>query len=249
MAQSETERFTGFASRYDAGRPGYPPEVVDRVLAGCHVDAAALKVADLGAGTGMSARLFAERGATVFAIEPNEAMRAKAAAQPGIEWVGGTAEHTGLAAHSIDVAIAFQAFHWFDPGAAFAEIERILRTGGRAAVAFYERDERDAFTKAYGDVIRRFATDDTEQRRGRALDAFESWPGWSNVEKSVIASEQILDEAGFDDRIASTSYLPHTGAQAEQARAAMRKLFDEYAKDGRVRLALETIVVVAETKR
>ena len=249
MAQSETERFTGFASRYDAGRPGYPPEIVDRVLAGSHVDAAALKVADLGAGTGMSARLFAKRGATVFAVEPNAAMRTKGAALPGIVWVDGTAERTGLPAHSVDVAIAFQAFHWFDPGAAFAELERILGPGGRAAVAFYERDERDAFTKAYGDVIRRFATDDTEQRRMRALEAFESWPGWSNVDKSVIAGEQILDETGFDDRIASTSYLPHSGPQAEQVRTAMQQLFEEYAKGGRVRLALQTILVVAEPKR
>lgn len=249
MAQSETERFTGFASRYDAGRPGYPPEVVDRVLRGLNADASALKVADLGAGTGMSARLFAERGATVFAVEPNAAMRAKGASVPGIVWTDGTAEHTGLPAHSIDVAIAFQAFHWFDPGAAFAEIERILRAGGRAAVAFYERDERDAFTKAYGDVIRRFATDDTEQRRMRALEAFENWPGWSSVEKSVVPGAQMLDDAGFDDRVASTSYLPQSGAQAEQVRAAMLEVFREYAKDGRVRLVLQTILVVAEPKR
>src|SRR5579875_2586788 len=51
MAQSETERFTGFAGRYDAGRPGYPPEVVERVLHGLG-DPALLEIADLGAGTG-----------------------------------------------------------------------------------------------------------------------------------------------------------------------------------------------------
>ncbi|MGH7660174.1 MAG: class I SAM-dependent methyltransferase [Vulcanimicrobiaceae bacterium] len=249
MAQSETERFTGFASRYDKGRPGYPPEVVDRILDGLDVDAAALKVADLGAGTGMSARLFTERGARVFAIEPNAAMRAKGAALPGIAWLDGTAEHTGLEPHSIDVAIAFQAFHWFDPGATFAEIERVLRPGGRAAVAFYERDERDAFTKAYGDVIRRFATDDTEQKRMRALEAFESWQGWSTVDKSVVAGEQILDAAGFDDRIASTSYLPHSGPQAKEVRVAMDAVFKEHARNGRVRLVLQTVLVIAEPKR
>jgi hypothetical protein len=81
MGASETERFTGFAGRYDAGRPGHPPEVVERVV---H-------------GLGVCARAAARRS------------------------------------------------------------------------LFTNRTSATDFTKAFGDVIRRFATDDTELRRGGSV--------------------------------------------------------------------------------
>ena len=247
MAQSETERFTGFAASYNAGRPGYPPHVVDCILDGLS-DPAKLKVADLGAGTGLSAQLFSERGATVFAIEPNASMRAKGASIPGISWLDGTAERTGLEDRSVDVVTAFQAFHWFDHAAALEEMARILRAGGRAAVLFYERDETDPFTRAYGDVVRRFATDETEARRASALETFAQWPGWSRTQRHVIEGEHVLDAAGMAVRLASTSYLPHSGPEGDAVKAAIDELFRANAKDGHVRLALQTIVVVAEPK-
>ena len=243
----ETERFTGYAAVYNAGRPAYPPEVVDVVLGGLG-DPHALKVADLGAGTGLSARLFTERGATVFAVEPNAAMREKGAAVPGIVWVDGTAERTGLEDHSMDVVVAFQAFHWFDPGVALAEITRILRRGGRAAVAFYERDETDAFTGAYGEIVRRFTTDDTERGRARALDTFEAWPGWVRVERHVVLGEHVLDAEGLAVRVASSSYLPHSGPESERLREAVDALFAQYAQDGCVRMKLQTIIALAEPR-
>ena len=247
MAQSETERFTGFAASYNAGRPGYPPQVVDCILEGLS-DPSGLKVADLGAGTGLSSQLFAQRGATVFAIEPNASMRAKGASIAGVTWCDGTAEHTGLDDRSVDVVVAFQAFHWFDYGAALGEMIRVLHPGGRAAVLFYERDERDPFTRAYGDVVRRFATDETEARRAHALQTFAQWPGWSRTQRHVIEGEHVLDEAGLAVRLESTSYLPHSGPESDALKAAVGELFRKNAKDGRVRLALQTIVVVAEPK-
>ena len=247
MTQPETERFTSYAASYNAGRPGYPPELVDKLLENLG-DPQNLKVADLGAGTGLSSQLFAERGPTVYAIEPNAAMRAKGEAIRGIVWLDGTAEATGLPEHAIDVVAAFQAFHWFDAERAFAEIVRILRPGGRAAVVFYERDERDSFTRAYGELVRQFATDQTEARRAKALKDFEDWAGWRSTKRSVLEGEHILDRDGMAVRLASTSYLPQTGPQNDAMRAAMQALFEQHAGDGRVRLALQTILVVAEPK-
>lgn len=247
MAQSETERFTGFAASYNAGRPGYPPQVVDCILEGLS-DPSGLKVADLGAGTGLSSQLFAERGAMVFAIEPNASMRAKGASISGVTWRDGTGEKTGLEDSSVDVVTAFQAFHWFDHAASLVEMTRILRPGGRAAVLFYERDESDPFTHAYGDIVRRFATDETEERRARALQTFAQWPGWTHTQRHVIGGEHVLDEAGMAVRLESTSYLPHSGPEGDTVRAAIDELFRNNAKDGRVRLMLQTIIVVAEPK-
>ena len=101
-------------------------------------------VADVGAGTGISSRMFAARGAAVIAIEPNAAMRAAAGEHPRVRWRDGTAERTGLADRSVDVVVACQAFHWFATPAAMSEFVRIARR--RAAILQYERDERDAYS-------------------------------------------------------------------------------------------------------
>ena len=164
---SSTERFTSRADAYAASRPWYPTAAIDAILAG--FDPATLVVADLGAGTGISSRAIAGRGPRVLAIEPNAAMRGTAQPDPRIVWIDATAETTTLAEHSVDLAVAFQAWHWFDQAAVTAEVRRIARPGGRLAVAYNERSERDPFTAAYGAVVRRYATDETEQRRASAL--------------------------------------------------------------------------------
>jgi SAM-dependent methyltransferase len=237
-----TERFTDRAAAYAAGRPSYPPEALDFIFAGAG-DPARLTVADLGAGTGISSRLLAERGAAVFAIEPNAQMRSKGGAIPGVTWVDAPAERTGLASASIDVTTAFQAFHWFERPAAFEEIARISRPGASAAAVYYERDESDEFTAAYGAIVRRFATDETEQRRADALAAFEGWSGWTSVRRTDLRAEHVVDERGFRDRLASSSYLPSSGAAGDAMFAQARALFERSAAGGRVRMVLVTTVV------
>ena len=77
-----------------------------------------------------------------------------------------------------------QAFHWF------ATMERCASSGAiarrRAVLLQYERDERDPFTKAYGDVVRAYATDDTEALRARALQRFRRVSGRQRHAKRVF---------------------------------------------------------------
>jgi ubiquinone/menaquinone biosynthesis C-methylase UbiE len=47
-----------------------------------------------------------------------------------------TAEDTGLDASSFDIVTAGQCWHWFDSGAAMAEIQRVLRPDGVLAIAY-----------------------------------------------------------------------------------------------------------------
>lgn len=242
---SETGRFTHLAGIYNAGRPGYPSEVADAILDG-QDDPAQLVVADLGAGTGTSARLLAERGAHVFAVEPNASMRAKAEASPRITWIDAGAERTGLAGGSVDLVTAFQAFHWFERPAVFDEMLRILRPSGRAAVVFYERDESDPFTLGYGEIVRKFATDETERRRANALEAFATYDGWGGVHRARVLSEQILDCAGMADRVKSSSYLPHTGPASDRLWEEVDALFASYARDGQVRMQLQYLIVLGK---
>jgi SAM-dependent methyltransferase len=67
--------FGAMAAAYERFRPGYPAELVDMVMtyAGRPVRTAL----EIGAGTGKATRLFARRGVTVTATEPDAAMLAE----------------------------------------------------------------------------------------------------------------------------------------------------------------------------
>lgn len=237
-----TTRFGPRASAYAAFRPSYPPQAIDAALDGLG-DPRRLIVADVGAGTGISARLFAERGATVIAIEPNAQMREAASPHPRVRWRDGTAERTGLDDASVDLIVACQAFHWFASRREMDELRRVARR--RAAMLQYERDERDAFTEAYGDVVRGYATDDTETMRRRALTVFAGFPN-ARVSRSEYPSVQRLDRNELLGRAASSSYLPAAGRAAERLRADLNALFDRFERDGHVELAIVTYVFLAD---
>jgi SAM-dependent methyltransferase len=237
-----TERFSDRATAYASNRPGYPYEAISAVFAGLG-EPAALSIADIGAGTGISSRLFAERGATVMAVEPNAKMREAATGDERVFWQDGTAESTGLADQSVDIAVACQAFHWFANDAAMAEFRRIARS--RAAMLQYERDENDAFTHAYGDIVRAYATDDTETLRFKALGIFEHFPD-AKVTRTQSFLRQRVDEAGLLGRAASSSYAPAKGQVAENFRSELRAVFAQYAVEGFVEIAMVTNAITAD---
>ena len=242
---SFTDRFTGRADAYVAGRPGYPAESIDVLFEGLG-DPREVVAADMGAGTGISTRLLAERGATVFALEPNAAMREAASPHPRVQWLAGAAEATGLGEASIDLVTAFQAFHWFDHAPALREMVRILRPGGRAAVVYNERDERDAFTAAYGDLVRAYQTDETERRRADGLAAFAAFEGWHSRRRVEVRNEHVLDLEGVLARVRSTSYLPHDGAAAAALHDEIRALVARHEQAGNVVMVMRTIVATGD---
>ena len=237
-----TTRFGARAKAYAAFRPSYPREAIDAALHGLGTPAS-LTIADVGAGTGISARLFAERGVSVIAIEPNAKMRQAAEPHPRVRWHDGTGEQTGLADASVDAVVACQAFHWFANETAMREFRRIARR--RVAVLQYERDESHAFTKAYGDIVRAYATDDTEALRQRALAVFDSFP-YGRVTRHAFTSSQPLDRNAMLGRASSSSYLPSTGPAAEALRRDLSLAFDRFENGESVELAMVTHVLVAD---
>lgn len=234
-----TGRFGDRAPAYAANRPGYPAAVLDALLFEMPPE---IVVADIGAGTGISSEALARNAARVIAIEPNAAMRGQAVQNEKIEWRDGTGEQTGLADKSVDLAVAFQAFHWFDAQAAFEEFTRIARV--RIGLVQYERDERDPFSHAYGDLVRSFATDDTEGLRMRTLEAFSALSG-ARLHRTEIAAEQRFSLDGLLGRIDSASYLPNAGDAADALRLRARDLYAQHEKDGGVVLAMTYHVLTA----
>jgi SAM-dependent methyltransferase len=237
-----TARFSDRAAAYAAYRPSYSREAIDAVLAGLG-DPKLLSLADIGAGTGISARSFADRGVRVTAVEPNADMRHAAAAHPRVTWQDGTGEATGLPDGAVDIVAACQSFHWFATQAALNEFRRIARR--RAVLVQYERNERDPFSKDYGDVVRAHATDETEALRMYALGVFGRFPG-ATVNRHAFTSEQSLDLDGLLGRASSASYLANSGPEAVSLRRDLRSIFENHERAGRVTLSIVTFVLIAD---
>jgi SAM-dependent methyltransferase len=239
---SFTDRFSNLATAYAAARPSYPLESIDILIEGLG-DPSALTVVDVGAGTGISSRLIAQRGPLCIALEPNAKMRDAAAPSDRVRWVDGTAEATTLAAASVDVVAAFQAWHWVDHPVGVGEARRILKPGGRMAAIYNERDESDAFTAGYGTIVRKYATDATEDRRFAALSNFEAIDP-ARTRRFEFGNIHRLDRDGVHKRAESSSYLPHSGEDADAMHLEIDELCTEFEQpDGVIAMHLVTIVV------
>jgi SAM-dependent methyltransferase len=241
-AYDPTGRFTERAHAYAAARPQYPPEAIDAVLEGLG-QPSRVTVADVGAGTGIATRLLAERDVCVIAIEPNAAMRAQAVNAANVVWRDGTAEDTGLPAQNVDAVTVFQAFHWFSATLAMREFRRIARS--RAALVQNERDERGVVGAEYGEIVRAYATDETEVLRLRAPEIFSTFPD-ATVTRFEFPSVQRLDLEGVLQRATSTSYLPQRGPAADAMRIDLRALFERRSRDGVLEIPLRVTVVRAD---
>ena len=66
--------FDAGADAYERGRPGFPPEAVDRLVRELGIEPGRT-VLDLAAGTGKLTRMLAPFGPRLFAVEPVEGMR------------------------------------------------------------------------------------------------------------------------------------------------------------------------------
>ncbi|NCE65206.1 hypothetical protein D1159_11620 [Pseudoflavonifractor sp. 524-17] len=69
--------FSGLAQIYAQARPGCPDHLMDWLFAPGRL-AAGQRVADIGAGTGLFSQALLERGAQVWAVEPNGDMAQEA---------------------------------------------------------------------------------------------------------------------------------------------------------------------------
>jgi SAM-dependent methyltransferase len=158
---ANVERFTGYADSYDAYRPA-PPAVLAEILTQLAQVVRPRLVVDLGSGTGLSTRYWAERAEAVVGIEPSPDIRRQAEARTtaaSVRYEAGFSTATGLPDGGAEIVTCSQSLHWMEPEPTFAEVARILRPGG--VLAAYDCDwpptvnwEAEA---AYEEAIRRAA--------------------------------------------------------------------------------------------
>lgn len=125
-------------ARFRPGPPGSLYERIDRIksLRGCDA-------LDVGTGPGIAAMELATRGARVIGIDTSAEQLAAGrttAAERGltIDFRVGKAEVLGVANASVDLYMALQCWHWFDPVKAGAEAMRVLRPDGVIVVASFD---------------------------------------------------------------------------------------------------------------
>ncbi|MGH7725851.1 MAG: class I SAM-dependent methyltransferase [Candidatus Eiseniibacteriota bacterium] len=247
-----TTRFSNRASDYVRFRPDYPLEAIDVLLAGLEPCArgggegpqgASVRAADVGAGTGISARALAERGVEVIAIEPNAAMRNAAAPHPLVTWREGTAEATGLEPASVDLVVCAQAFHWFRQAEAVTEFHRVLRERGRLGILWNRRDRSDPLTRDYVEAIHAVHGEHAAERMEFDPNVLNAAGEFSAPVRHEFPHAQRLDRAGLLGRAKSASYVPKEGPACE---FLTQSLFDLHAQhqepDGNVTLRYRTEV-------
>jgi len=224
--------FADVAGAYERGRPGYPEDAVRWMVGDEPVD-----VVDLGAGTGKLARALVALGHRVVAVEPLDEMRAELeAAIPGAHAVGGRAEAMPLPDGAADVIASAQAFHWFDHDDALPEIARVLRPGGRLALVWNSRDDRDPWMARLSAIIGNESIQESDVVPILDESGLFRW-----VETKRFSFEQVLDRDGLLDLVLSRSYLAKLASEDRQpVLDAVGALYDETAVDGGVRLAYVT---------
>jgi SAM-dependent methyltransferase len=145
--------FGANADAYEAARPSYPAEAVAHIVGHGGIGPGR-RVLDLAAGTGKMTRLLVPTGAEVVAVEPVAAMRERLTESlPAVGVHDGTAEALPLADGTCDAVTVAQAFHWFDPPVALAEMRRVLRPGGHLFLVWNTRDRRHGWVQTFGDLL------------------------------------------------------------------------------------------------
>jgi SAM-dependent methyltransferase len=140
LLQASGYERSGFAEGFDVHRPSPPAALVDLLCLEAQVERPAL-VVDLGSGTGLSTRVWADRAHEVVGVEASPEMRMhaeRATEAKNVRFVQAYAQATGLPDGVSDIVTCSQAFHWMEPTATLAEAARILRPGGVFAAYDYD---------------------------------------------------------------------------------------------------------------
>jgi SAM-dependent methyltransferase len=234
--ESPTGVFGPLAEGYARFRPRYPDAMFDSLFA--RLGDPPGTVLDIGAGTGKATESLLGRGARVVAIEPNRSMLAKAAGRlAGAEgWLGAVAapaESLPIMSASVACVTVAQAFHWFEPERALAEIARVLRPGGLLAVT-WNVVVPDAFTDDVFALVARY-----NSAYGRPVtrlmlstpDPLARHPAFEVEPPAEFAHERLMSEDAYVGYAFSWSYCG--GALGAGDRAAFERELREVIRGHR----------------
>jgi SAM-dependent methyltransferase len=218
--------FGVMAEAYERFRPEYPVELVDVVLA--YAGGPVRTALEIGAGTGKATRLFARRGVTVTATEPDGAMLAELrkhvpadvrTVQAAFEDVRPGERH-GL-------VYAAAALHWTDPEGRWSRVAALLEPGGVFAsfggpVELADPAVAEAVRTARAPFLE---SDDVPSPDGTPPDREMQWPGtellrsayFTAVQQSVVERRLTMTARDYLGHLSTVSaYLMLPASEREQ---------------------------------
>jgi SAM-dependent methyltransferase len=129
--------FDRIAATYDDVRPGYPPAVYDRII---HFGSLtpAIKVLEVGVGTGKATLPLAERDFEICGIEPGTELSRRARANlsrfPRVAIQTTSFEAWNVERGAFGLAFVAQAYHWLDQLQRLPRLAATLDTNGVLAI-------------------------------------------------------------------------------------------------------------------
>jgi SAM-dependent methyltransferase len=152
----------------------------------------------------------------------------EAAAREGVtvQAVEATAEATGLPGAAFDVALAGEAWHWFDAPRALAEVARIVRDRGGLAFFWNVVDEAQTpLIAAERALVTRYGIDGSDIRK----------PGPLDETRDAVRAADGFEEPAF---VQLPHLVPMTGAEylgwartKSHLRTAPAELQERYLRD------------------
>lgn len=261
----EGTHWASHADRYDAVNHGF-----DQPL----LEAAAIRpgerVLDVGCGNGQLTRLAATAAAPgqAVGIDLSEPMLTTAVARSAaagsrsapVDYVRGDAEVHPFEAGSLDVVLSrFGVMFFADPVAAFTNLARALRPGGRLAFVCLRSLADDDLGTVLGALAAYLPADAGEGAAISLVDparieAVLSEAGFVEVRVDPVGAEQVWGRNAPDASAFLAAWGPvrHQLSRVDRARAdaatvALTEAFRRFERDGAVRLRSSAWLVTAVT--
>lgn len=225
------------AEAYERFRPGYPTELVDMVMT--YAGRPVLTALEIGAGTGKATRLFAQRGVTVTATEPDGAMLAELLKHvpANVKTVQAAFEDL-RPSQSYGLVYAAAALHWTNPAGRFSRVATLLEPGGVFAsfggpAQLADPAVEEAVRAARAPFLE---SDDVPSPDGTPPEDEMQWPGtelqrsewFADVQQSVIERRLTMSARDYVGHLSTISaYLELPISEQEQVYSQIMQVLPE----------------------
>jgi SAM-dependent methyltransferase len=240
--EAPPDAFGRTAREYELGRPEWPSELLDRIVAelGLTHEAAVL---DLGAGTGKLTRALVPRFSRVVAVEPDDAMRAVLEeVVPGAEALAGSSDAIPLGDDEVDAVFSGEAFHWFATPETLVEVGRVLRPRGGLAIFWNIPIDYPEVAPEVQEAIEEAFARGGEPGLHRVLSnewraPFEG-SGFEELRETELERELVADRETWIANLLSVSSI---AVQPASDRAAFAERLRELVPSGELRRRVRTV--------